>query len=60
VVKKWGGWGGVVLSRKFGGSDQAMLPGAGKAGADAEALLGKLGRGMCVSAYESTDGSNKA
>ena len=38
----------------------ALLPGAGKAGADAEALLGKLGRGMCVSAYESTDGSNKA
>jgi hypothetical protein len=38
----------------------ALLPGAGKAGADAEALLGKLGRGMCVSAFESTDGSNKA
>ena len=53
-----------MLSRSFGGSDQALmtalLPGAGKAGADAEALLGKLGRGMCVSAYESTDGSNKA
>ena len=27
----------------------ALLPGAGKAGADAEALLGKLGRGMCAS-----------